>query len=354
MFQKVFTTILLVTISLNCTSQLNIDTIFNDYKHELDSFPNNFYLATALIKDGQVYHIGFKKQNDSIYKANLKDSLFEIGSITKTFTSSLLASEIINNNLKETDFINKQFPFKFKNKTKISYLTLANHTSGLYRLPSNISMLIFENPENPYLNYSLKELEYYLKNELVLDNQNISKFSYSNLGAGLLGQTLSKKEKKSIELLTKEKILSKYGMNSTSYNVNTSIIGLDKNSLATSNWDMNALKSAGGLISNTSDLCKYITAHFNPDYKALSLTRKPTYYINKEMAIGLGWFIKNPLTDQEICWHNGGTGGFTSCLAFSTKNKIGVVVLSNINMEHKEAVLVDQLCFKLMNYLQDE
>ena len=305
MFQKVSTIFFLLTISLTFTGQLNIDTIFNNYKHELDSFPNNFYLSVALINKQEVYHIGFKKENDSIFKFELKDSLFEIGSITKTFTATLLAEEIVNNNLKETDFINKQFPFKFKNKTKLSYVTLANHTSGLYRLPSNIAMLAFENPENPYLNYSIKELEHYLKNELVLDNQNISKFSYSNLGAGLLGQTISKKAKKPIEQLTREKILSKYGMNATSYTVNTSIIGLDKNSNATGNWDMNALKAAGGIVSNTHDLSKYILAHFNSENKVLSLTRKPTHYINKEMAIGLGWFIKNPLSDKEICFHNG-------------------------------------------------
>lgn len=351
MFQKVSTIYFLLTICLNFTAQLNIDSIFNNYKHELDSFPNNFYLSVALIKKNKVYHIGFKKENDSIYKTELKDSLFEIGSITKTFTSTLLAEEIVNNNLKETDLINKQFSFKFKNKTKLSYVSLANHSSGLFRLPSNISMLIFENPKNPYLKYSIKELEHYLKNELVLDNQTISKFSYSNLGAGLLGQTLSKKAKKSIEQLTKEKILSKYGMNATSYNVNTSIKGLDKNSTPTSNWDMNALKAAGGIISNTHDLSKYIHAHFKSENKALSLTRKPTYYINKDLAIGLGWFINNPSTEKEICWHNGGTGGFTSCLAFSTTNKTGVIVLSNINMEHKQAVLIDQMCFKLMDYL---
>ena len=351
MFQKVSTIFFLLTISLTFTGQLNIDTIFNNYKHELDSFPNNFYLSVALVNKQDVYHIGFKKENDSIFKFELKDSLFEIGSITKTFTATLLAEEIVNNNLKETDFINKQFPFKFKNKTKLSYVTLANHTSGLYRLPSNIAMLAFENPENPYLNYSIKELEHYLKNELVLDNQNISKFSYSNLGAGLLGQTISKKAKKPIEQLTREKILSKYGMNATSYTVNTSIIGLDKNSNATGNWDMNALKAAGGIVSNTHDLSKYILAHFNSENKVLSLTRKPTHYINKEMAIGLGWFIKNPLSDKEICFHDGGTGGFTSCMAFSTTNKTGVIVLSNINMEHKEAILIDQLCFKLMDYL---
>ncbi len=351
MFQKVSTIFFLLTISLNFTAQFNIDSIFNNYKYKLDSFPNNFYLSVAIVNKQELYHIGFKKLNDSVYRCDLKDSLFEIGSITKTFTSSLLAEEIVNNNLKETDFINKQFSFKFKNKTKLSYVTLANHTSGLYRLPSNIAMLIFENPENPYLKYSIKELEQYLKNELVLDKKNISKFSYSNLGAGLLGQTLSKKTKKSIEQLTQEKILSKYGMNATSYNVNTSITGLDKNSNATVNWNMNALKAAGGIVSNTHDLSKYIHAHFNSDNKVLSLTRKPTHYINKEMAIGLGWFIKNPLSDKEICWHNGGTGGFTSCLAFSTTNKTGVIVLSNINMEHKEAVLIDQMCFKLMNSL---
>ena len=64
MFQKVSTIFFLLTICLNFTAQLNIDSIFNNYKHELDSFPNNFYLSVALIKKNKVYHIGFKKEND--------------------------------------------------------------------------------------------------------------------------------------------------------------------------------------------------------------------------------------------------------------------------------------------------
>ena len=68
MFQKVSTIFFLLTISLTFTGQLNIDTIFNNYKHELDSFPNNFYLSVALVNKQEVYHIGFKKENDSIFK----------------------------------------------------------------------------------------------------------------------------------------------------------------------------------------------------------------------------------------------------------------------------------------------
>ena len=110
-------------------------------------------------------------------------------------------------------------------------------------------------------------------------------------------------------------------------------------------------QKAEKIIALSPGMYDGVVSLINSENKVLSLTRKPTYYINKEMAIGLGWFIKNPLSDKEICFHNGGTGGFTSCMAFSTNNKTGVIVLSNINMEHKEAVLIDKLCFKLMDYL---
>jgi len=344
---------LFIVVSLVSKGQVNKDSIFNSIKNKLTNFPNNFYLAIALIQKDKVYHLGFKKQQDTVYSTTLGDTLFEIGSITKTFTATLLAQELIANKIEATDYINKVYPFKFNNKIKLTYLSLCNHTAGLYRLPSNMSTHLFNHPKNPYSAYNHLALEEYLKKELTLDQDNIGKLSYSNLGAGLLGYTLAKKEKTAIELLTKEKILDSYLMSSTAYHTPTSIAGLDKQGNPTPNWNMNALKAAGGLISTTNDLSKLIKAHFNVNNKALALTRKPTYGANKKRAIGMGWMINNPETEKEIFWHNGGTGGFSSCLSFSTRKKTGAIVLSNISRNHQQAQLIDQLCFELIYQLNN-
>ena len=102
---------LFIVVSLVSKGQVNEDSIFNSIKNKLTDLPNNFYLAIALVQKDKVYHLGFKKQQDTVYSITLSDSLFEIGSITKTFTATLLAQELIANKIKATDYINKVYPF---------------------------------------------------------------------------------------------------------------------------------------------------------------------------------------------------------------------------------------------------
>jgi CubicO group peptidase (beta-lactamase class C family) len=123
--------------------------------------------------------------------------------LTKVFTSTLLADEVVNKNIKLKASVNKAFSFKFNDKIKLSYLDLSNHTSGMYRLPSNIMPMLFENPNNPYSQYSYDLFNDYLKSELQLDDNEVPKYTYSNLGAGLLAYALSNRKGQEFESLLK-------------------------------------------------------------------------------------------------------------------------------------------------------
>ena len=144
--------------------------------------PNNTQLSIALIQNGKTNYYGIIKVNDTIKPNENQNKIFEIGSITKVFTSTILASLVIDEKLKLTDEINTYYSFPFKNNIKISFESLANHTSGLSRLPENLDL---SNESNPYKNYGKKEIEEYLKNLLKLENEPSKIYSYSNLGAGL-------------------------------------------------------------------------------------------------------------------------------------------------------------------------
>jgi CubicO group peptidase (beta-lactamase class C family) len=331
--------------------QLNYDSLTYSIEEKFDAFPNSFNLSIALIKNNQVHFIGLKIENDSIIRLDLKESFFEIGSITKIFTSTLLANEIIKNNLSLTDNINKVFSFKLNQKIKLSYLSLANHTSGLDRLPSNIMPLIFKEPENPYKNYTTNLFDFYLKNELHVDSKRINNYSYSNLGAGILAYALEKKANTSFESLLEKIIFEKYNMKATSFTLKTSIKGLNSNGTETSNWEFDALKGAGGLISNANDISKFVIAQFQTENQELALTRKVTHKVSEKMSIGLGWHIIENNTPNEIFWHNGATGGFTSSIGFSTNNNTGVIILSNISSMSTLAPLIDKTCFELLSLL---
>lgn len=349
--KRLFGLILFLLICSKGFTQIDMAAAKQLVTAKIDSFPEHFKLSVALIKGDEVQYLGFGMENSQLIDLDLKDSLFEIGSVTKVFTATLLAQEIINERISEKDLINDLFSFQFKQKIKLNYLSLANHTSGLSRLPSNMMPLVVKNPQEPYKNYTPEMLEAYLKNDLILEGKK-KRYAYSNLGAGLLAHAISKLENKGFEELLNEVIFSKYHMNATAFNQPTSFEGLDCYGKPAKNWDFNALKGAGGLVSSTAELVKFLNAQFDSENETLALTRAATHKISKHMSIGLGWHILNPGTADEFYWHNGGTGGFTSSVSFRTTNKTGVVVLSNISAICGQSPAIDQIAFELLNLLK--
>jgi CubicO group peptidase (beta-lactamase class C family) len=101
------------------------------------TFPNKTQVAIAVIRNGDTDYYGAIKENDNLNTIINKDSIFEIGSITKVFTATVLANLVVNKKLKLNIDINQYFDFPFKDNLKINMLSLANHTSGLPRHPTN-------------------------------------------------------------------------------------------------------------------------------------------------------------------------------------------------------------------------
>ena len=328
------------------------DKILDLLSPVVDSLPEGTSISFGILKDDSPSFVGLTKSGGRFILTDLTDSKFEIGSITKTFTSTVLADLILNDKLCLNSKVNKEFPYKWNNKTKVSYQELANHTSGMHRLPSNIFPSMLKNQDDPYSNYTLELLDQYLKSEIQLESETGKKYAYSNLGAGVLAYALSMRESNSFDLLVQDKILTPYQMTNTGFEKKTDIQGLNLNGDPISNWHFNAMKGAGGLISTTNDLSKFVMAQFDQKNATLRLTRESTFEISESMSIGLGWHIISPGKEDQKFWHNGGTGGYTSSIAYRTQNKTGVIVLSNISALSKYASIIDEICFELLDELK--
>lgn len=307
-------------------------------------FPNNTQLSIAIIQNGKTNYYGIIKTNDTIKPIENQNKIFEIGSITKVFTSTVLASLIEDKKIKLTDEINTFYPFAFKDDTKINFESLANHTSGLPRLPENLKPT---DKNNPYKDYGKKAIDEYLQNLLKLNSKT---YAYSNLGAGLLGYTLGLSQKTTFQELLQKRVFDKYKMKNsfvTSQNLGNKLVkGLDKNGKTVSNWDFDVLFGGGGILSTTEDLVKFAKAQFNSKNKELTLTRKPTFDINENMKIGLGWHILKSEKGNDLFWHNGGTGGYSSSMTINIQDKTAVIILSNVSDINEN---IDELCFELIN-----
>jgi len=322
---------------------------------ETKDFPNNTQLAIAIIHNGTTKFYGIKRVNDTILTIDNHDNVFEIGSISKVFTATLLADMVVNNQLGLDDNINDYLEWPLKGGVKITFKQLSNHTSGLPRLPTNL-LLDSVDLENPYKDYDDLKLKQYLTQDLQLNQNPGEKSEYSNLGVGLLGYVLSEIDSTLYENLLQTKILAKYSMTGTTSNrrliSNQLVKGLDAQGNETPNWDLNVLVGAGGILSSVTDLSRFALAQFNDSDQVLALTRKPTFNLQANKAdIGLGWFIQKKIEEDWII-HSGGTGGYRSNMVLDIANKNGVIILSNISAAHKNSMNIDNLGTRLMGTLK--
>jgi CubicO group peptidase (beta-lactamase class C family) len=320
------------------------------------SFPNNSQLAFAIIKNGEVFYYGIEKQNGEYSSINNHQSVFEIGSITKVFTCMLMTQMHVKKKLDMHKPVRKYLKIKLNEKRDFTFVHLANHSSGLPRLPHNILPLVEKHPLNPYANYGEKELLHYFKKQLNYIDDLGKASRYSNLGTGLLAYTLTKIENKSYEALLQERIFSQlYMINSSTQrtSVNTSLVlGRNKIGDTVPNWDLNVLSGAGAILSNVEDMAKFsLYAMQNNEVNALMQTE--TISINANMVVGLGWHIYKNKEGKQVLWHNGATGGYSSSMCVDVENKNAVVILSNVNSENLKKENLDIISLYLLKSLKD-
>ena len=264
------------------------------------------------------------------------DTIYEIGSISKVFTSLLLADAVVQGKARLAqpigDFLQDVKESNPKLANSITLQHLSQHMSGLPRMPSNFAPA---DAENPFADYDRALLIEYLKNAKP-SRKPEEKSEYSNLAAGLLGDLLAAESGLSYEALLTDRILKPLGMNDTSMTLTDdqrSRMAPPQNSalLPDHTWDFGALAGAGGIRSSVNDMLQFITANLDrPDNEtgeALSLAWKQQLPAGKgHLAMGLGWMIAG---DGSTRWHNGQTGGYHSMLLISRKHDAGVVFLSN-------------------------
>lgn len=347
---KRFLAFLLSLFSLKSTAQTPAELVEKYGK----KFPKHTELSIALIHGDEVTFYGFIKKDSSFQSIDNASSIFEIGSITKVFTASLLAHEVSQNKIKLSQLVKKSLPFKLKGNPKITLQHLANHTSGLPRLPDNLIPMATNQPDNPYKGYTAQKLKEYCTKQLSL-NKAIGTYEYSNLGAGLLGYALSQESGKSYEEMLQETIFSPLGMEHSTTNralVGAKLVkGLDPLGAVTSNWDMDVLAPAGSILSSTQDLSKFAIANFDSNQKAFVLQQSQTATVGGRMSMALGWHIIKARKGNTYHWHNGGTGGYSSSMTLDIHQKLGVIVLSNLSAFHPKMGNIDVLGFELMKQL---
>ena len=269
------------------------------------------------------------------------DTVFEIGSITKTFTASILAGMAIENEVALDDPVSKFLPSGVRVPRRggkdITLQLLAQHMSGLPRMADNF---IPSNRANPYADYDAQHMYAWL-GSLEPPNEPGEKVEYSNIGYGLLGHALALKAGTSYETLLRERITRPMGMSDTVVSLTPELKsrlaqGHDDRLQPAANWDLDVMAGAGAIRSTVNDMLRYCAANagvidspLNATFAHAQALKHPLRNGNENLG-SLAWSSPMPLPhDRRLWWHNGGTGGYRSFLGFDREARVGVVVLSN-------------------------
>lgn len=274
------------------------------------------------------------------------DSVFEIGSISKTFTALILAQMVEQGKVRLDEPVRELLPpgavAKPASGPEITLVDLSDQHSGLLRMPDNFHPA---DPKNPYADYDAKLLyEFVAKHGVALPPN--APFMYSNVGVGLLGQALANRANLAYPALLQAEVTGPLGMRDTAIALTPAmqarfIQGYDGNHQPAHAWDLLALAGAGGIRSTASDMLTYLEAQLHPDHlpaaaladpdgKTLPAAIAMTHVVHAEvgggMHIGLNWFR---IDQTGSYWHNGGTGGYSSYALFNPEKDFAVIVLSN-------------------------
>jgi len=279
------------------------------------------------------------------------NTIFDVGSVTKTFVATVLADLVNQGVVKLSDPLEMYLPSNVTvpsyNGSKITLGDLATHTSGLPYWPSGWIW-------NKY--YTTQQVYEFLSNSTFEDEPG-TVAKYSNIGMGMVGQAISLKMGVPLIQLIEDRILNVLGMNSTGFAMNKTgiLIPQDiKSRFAAGHMVGNESKlvflpqevqAAGAMYSTANDLLKYVSANLglidtkiNSAMEETHSIRYPFYELqvpfpdpsgNESTPYayeGLSWFSTTNLGTQ-VVWHNGGIDGYSSFVGFNPDKQIGLVIL---------------------------
>ncbi|WP_071890962.1 serine hydrolase domain-containing protein [Flavisolibacter tropicus] len=321
-----------------------IDTIVQKATIPFISDTSKVGLSIGIYKNGEVHYYNYGTTQKGKQSLPTNKTVYEIGSISKTFTGTLLAQAVKDKKVKLDDDIRKYLDGNYPNleyqgkPIKLSHLV--SHISGLpFFLPDNPDL--FKKPNFDTLPFTISKIQQnYSKQKFFDDLHTVQldtipgyKFHYSNAGAQLLKFILEKVYKMPYDKLLSEYITKPLKMQNTNslYTKNDATLLVkgynDKGKLMPYNPQI--LDAAGGIFSTTSDMLQYLKFHLDENNEVVALSHKVTMGEINDYAIGLNWQEQITSKKQKKIWQSGGTFGFSSYCVIYPESKVGIVLLTN-------------------------
>ena len=379
--KKVITLSIVLLLVITCIPQTTVGhrNNFNNHEEKLDNYIKLMMkighmpsLSTCIVKNNEiVWENNYGKCDIKNNKKPSNSTIYDIGSITKSFIAISILQLYENELISLDDNVSNWLPFDLKNpnypEINITFRMLLSHQSSrydvingnpnerYYRLSKFIcytkeSFEFFRDP--PYETIHEWIMEFYSPNgsrydpNLWGDYQPGTKFSYSNDGYIILGYLIEKITCLTFEEYVQENILDPLEMNNTSFN----LADLDEEKLAVpyywiggiyfpiENYEAKAIAPCGGLKSTIGDLSKYLCIHLNNgSYRDVQILKNETMELMHSQQVevkggqyyGFGWFAVPLSKEETLEGHTGGVPGFQAAMWMYRNSKVGVIMLYN-------------------------
>lgn len=311
--------------------------IFHDTEITFDKIPG-FVIGVIFQDSVFVYSYG-STTRDSLKPPN-KETIFEIGGLSKVFTASLVNVLVEESIMNYDSTFNHYLPSEFQNEkaSAITIKELVIHTSGLPKLPLEFGIKQNET-NNPYANYTKGDLLNFYK-DYAPEKEKHGKYHYSTLNYALLEVAIEYATKQSFEAVLKEKIFAPLDMQNSCISINKNQIsqltsGYTIAGRAVPIWQFQSFAASEGVKSTTDDLLKFLACNLGQTHKNLASNFAQTHLqtieteLNKNAYMGKGWHIVKIKKYYDPVLHAGSTSGQRAFMGFVKETQTAVVLLSN-------------------------
>ncbi|NLA67732.1 MAG: serine hydrolase [Gammaproteobacteria bacterium] len=262
------------------------------------------------------------------------DSAFEIGSVSKTMTSTVLAKLILEGKGSLDDPLSDWLPGDtdvpaFEGQ-QILLRHLVTHTSGLPALPSRMAPA---DPADPYADLTPRDLLASL-GDATLSRAPGSRFEYSNFASMVLSYAVARRAGLDMETLLRQALFDPLGMEGAYVARRPDGVraatGHAANGLPTPAWTFATdLAGVGGVRATLDDMVRYVQANLEPEetplQEAIELAHAP---VGAQPPMAMNWMLL-PVEGRTVLVHEGATGGFSSFVSVDREARRGVVILSD-------------------------
>ncbi|MDT0553038.1 serine hydrolase domain-containing protein [Urechidicola vernalis] len=308
---------------------------------------NGFSGAVSVVKNGEIIiNKGYGKANKDTQTLNNPNTIFDIGSNTKQFTSTAILKLVELNKLNVTDSLSKYFTELPIDKRNITIHQLLTHTAGFS-----------ESIGRDFSDISQKDFFEKLFESKLLSEPG-EKYSYSNAGYSILGRIIELASAQSYEAFLKEHLFLPAGMLQTGYllpkwdtkqmshGYNRNIIEMEPTITRYQadgdvNWN---LKANGGINSTQNDMLLWYKALktniiLTPkSFKKLTTPYQNTSSSESTSSYGYGWGVKKLENSSKRITHNGSNGTYWHTLIWYPKEDIFIVYATNANSSKVEGI----------------